>query len=263
MGGDRVPEKDQVKDAGSKLADQSPLTDRDSNAAVNAMRQNKDTAGLHEVQLADSRRDTVVTARGGEKVTETAAGKFLVAGPDGVEREYVSSDKFVQQPGPPNRWPLDGGIIDNESDKPMLVLGKGVGHPGNEHGDGYLRVLPAHTKTNGNQTDYDGVVTDRRYQPVVLPDGKILMPAKVDPDAEWTKVPDRNTGVVGKDGSVTVEKPWLPPRGEGGVYKIREYTGGAAATPETPAQRHKDEEAEAAKLKQDEENHVWWFPIGD
>jgi len=190
--------------------------------------------------------DQQIKGKDGEVIRKTVDGKYFVTGPDGKEREFVTADDCVQQPGKPTRWPLDGGAIDNQSDKPILVLGKGLGHPDNPHGDGYLRIVKPHTKTDGSQTDYDGIVTDKRFQPVVLPDGKVLMPAKVDPDAEWLKVPDRNTGVV-TNSETRVDRPWLPPKGETGTFKISDYTGGGPVTPETPEIRKRDEQAQREK----------------
>jgi hypothetical protein len=145
--------------------------------------------------------------------------KFLVTGPDGKEREYVEADKQVQTPGAPTRYVFDGGAIDNQTDKPILVVGKGIGHEGNTHGDGYLRIVSAKSKTDASASDYDGIITDKNFQPVVMPDG--------------------NTGVV-TDKETRVDSPWLPPYGDPGMRKVRDYTGGRAVTPEAPEIRERD-----------------------
>jgi len=272
MGGDRPNPKKTELSGGSEatctLSEQSALTDPHSNALLKLERSRPGTAQTTALQLVEAgaasqvdqtakqghdatkaaeKGEEVIKGKGGETVRETPEGKYFVTGPDGKEREYVQSDKYVQTPGKPNRWPFDGGAIDNQSDKPVLVLGKGVGHPENEHGDGYLRLLPPHTKTDGSATDYDGIVTDKRFQPVVLPNGKVLMPAQVDGDAQWLKVPDRDTGVITKDGRVYDQRALLPPHGETGTFPIEEYTGGRPVKPETHETRKRDEDAEAHK----------------
>lgn len=212
--------------------------------------------GHHEKGTTEKLKDgSVVHKDAGGKVTEVdfsdgriarlkydAHGKvekYSVTGPDGKEREYVEAAKQIQTPGAPTRYIFDGGQIDNQSDKPALVLGKGIGHKGNTHGDGYLRIVGPHSKTDASARDYDGIVTDKNYQPVVMPDGNVLMPNSVDPEAEWLKVPDRNTGVITNSES-HVDAPMLPPYGSPGKQKIKDYTGGRAVTPETPEQREKD-----------------------
>ncbi len=112
-------------------------------------------------------------------------GKYLVKGPDGQEREYVDSSKYVQKPAPPDTKG-GGGKIENNSDRPILVLGNGEGHPENPHGDGFTGILQPGEKTDPYRTDYDGVVTDSPFQPVTLSDGSVLAPAKVDADAWQT-----------------------------------------------------------------------------
>jgi hypothetical protein len=59
-----------------------------------------------------------------------------------------------------------------------------------------LYVVNGHEQTDNEKSDYDGIVTDWNYQPIVLPDGKVLIPAKVPPGVACTKVSDTHTAEV-------------------------------------------------------------------
>lgn len=174
---------------------------------------------------------------------EEQQGRFFVIGADGQRREFVLASDQVQSPAAPTRI-FDGGVVDNRSDRPVLAVGKGLPYPGNEHGDHYLRVVPARTCTDGSRHDFDGIVTDPAFQPVVLPDGRVLMPKEVPATAALRKIPDRNTGRVDADGSTTLVRPMLPPYGDpDGAPTIGRYTGRPAPiTPESRETRERDTE---------------------
>jgi hypothetical protein len=253
-----VSETDNHDDARQSLEQERARTAAAGDSSLPPMqlvRARAEVQSKHETSGERLKDGTVVHKDAHGKVTEVdfadgrvarlqydASGKvqkFLVTGPDGKEREYVQADKQIQTPGAPTRYVFDGGAIDNQTDKPILVVGKGIGHEGNTHGDGYLRIVSPNTKTDASARDYDGIITDKNYQPVIMPDGKVLMPASVGPEADWLKVPDRNTGVV-TDKETRVDTPWLPPYGDPGMRKVRDYTGGRAVTPETPEIRERD-----------------------
>lgn len=176
------------------------------------------------------------------QIRRATDGRYFVTGPDGREREFVLADDNVQTPAGPTRALFDGGGIDNRSGRPILAIGKGVPHPGNQHGEGYLRVVPAGTVTDASRTDFDGVITDPRFQPVVLPDGRVLMPRQVDQDAQMFKISDRNIGIVRPNGSVENVRPALPPRGDSRQTTVGEEWH-RALRPETREQRRTDVEA--------------------
>lgn len=172
----------------------------------------------------------------GNEVRITPDGKYFVKGSDGQEREFVDAGKQDQTPAGPTRYFTNGGKVENQSDRPILALGKGPGHEGNSHGDGFLRVVKPGESTDPTKTDYDGIVTDSRYQPVTLPDGKVLMPASVPPDAAYTKVSDSYTAQVNvKEGQVKVTSPnWT--NGLKPNQTISDYTGNAPIFPQKPGQ---------------------------
>ncbi len=166
-------------------------------------------------------------------------GRYFVKGPDGKEREFVDAGQYDQTPAQPTRSILgvsiSGGKVENKSERPVLALGKGPGHEHNPHGDGFLRVVKKGEATDPAKTDYDGVVTDPRFQPVTLPDGKILMPASVPPDAAYTKMGDSYTAAVqsDKDG-VKVTSPNYTGALNLDQARISDYTGGAPVFPQKP-----------------------------
>ncbi len=174
----------------------------------------------------------------GETQIRIKDGKYLVTGPDGKEREYVEAARHEQTPGRPTHG-TNGGKIENKSDRPILALGKAPGYEGNPHGDGFLRIVPPGRSTTPQETDYDGVVTDSRFQPVTLPDGRVLMPAKVDADAKWTKISDTYTGTVTREnGEIRVGSPdWTSLLGVRPNHDISEYTGGVSVRPQRWGQR--------------------------
>lgn len=167
--------------------------------------------------------------------------QMIVVGPDGLERHYVNAAHYVQLPVAGTRTflgnAIPGGAIDNRSDRPLLVLGKGPPHAANPHGKGFLRILPAHTKTDPTTADYDGIVTDARFQPLVTANGTTWMPACIPAQskATWHKIPDAATGVVAANGAITVKRWfWL---GRHGPELMPSYTGQRDITPESPSTR--------------------------
>lgn len=197
--------------------------------------------GTRTVRYEGSELPTIYEPR----VRTDDSGRFMVMGPDGVERQYVVSSERVQQPAEPTRFVagvrVNGGAIQNNSERPLLVLGKGPGNDNNHHGDGHLRIVPPRATTNGEQTDYDGIVTDPRFQPVVLPDGRILMPAQIpasaQAEARWHKVPDAGTATVSQTGTISVERPLGGDHGPG--RPMSEYVGNNPITPETQQMRNR------------------------
>lgn len=116
----------------------------------------------------------------GREVRQDKQGRFFVKGPDGVEREFVDSGAYEHVP--PRNWIHPDGAIKNETGRPILALA-----------DGALRVVPPGHHNTG---DYDAIITNSNYQPVVLPDGRILMPAQVPPDVTVFKFGGLTTAVV-------------------------------------------------------------------
>lgn len=171
----------------------------------------------------------------GNEVKITPDGKYFVKGADGEQREFVDASAYEQKPAGPTRFYANGGKVVNQSDKPILVVGKGPGHEGNSHGDGFLRILKPGDFTDPEKTDYDGVVTDSRFQPVTLPDGKVLMPASVPADAKYTKISDSYTAHVNFSGAdVQVTSPnWTNGLTQ---TEIDKYTGGAPIHPQKPGE---------------------------
>lgn len=90
---------------------------------------------------------------------------------------------------------------------------------------------------------HDGIsiVTDPRFQPVVLPDGRILMPAQIpasaQAEARWHKVPDAGTATVSQTGTISVERPLGGDHGPG--RPMSEYVGNNPITPETQQMRNR------------------------
>jgi hypothetical protein len=114
------------------------------------------------------------------EVRQTKDGKYFVKGPDGVEREFVDSGSFEHQP--PRNLVQPDGAIKNETGRPILAIG-----------DGALRVVPPGHHNTG---DYDAIIVDSNYQPVVLPNGRVLMPASVPPDVTAYKFGGLSTAVA-------------------------------------------------------------------
>ncbi len=193
----------------------------------------------------------------GRELLKMPDGKYKVTGvgPDGkpYDIDMVDSGQYVEKPAGPTRagtpGASTGGQIINESGRPLLALGKADGHRANQHGDEFLRVLPSGTKdkpheTNPYATDYDAVVLDYRYQPVALPDGKVLMPSKVPAGVEVAKIGDTVTGTVtlNKDGGVVVSGPWRNPGAlllAPGISNttVGEFTGDNDVVPQTRGDR--------------------------
>ncbi len=134
---------------------------------------------------ADERGEQVVprtftdrhTAR---EVRVTADGQYFVRHGN-EEYQFVDAGQYDQtQPGNT----LGGGAINNRTDRPLLAVGNGPDHPDGRKGDAFLRLIRPGENTHGGPEiiggrDYDGIILDPRYQPVTLPNGRILMPATV------------------------------------------------------------------------------------
>ncbi len=128
------------------------------------------------------------------EIRVTKDGKYFVKGPDGRDREFVDKDDYDQEPE--DVW--IGGKVKNNSDRPVLSISSKDRGMGKEN---WLKIVGAGEYGGRWKGDYDGIVSDSHFQPAVLPGGKVLMPAKVPPDAECLKVSNGGTIKIGTDWS--------------------------------------------------------------
>lgn len=224
--------------------------------------------GSTETQTAT---DVTVSARGeltyhpgddpGRTIRETRDGRYFVTGRDGVEREYVDSSQYERRPGRPTpsggpfgnmsvpdgtpQSQLDqatdqrrahGGTVDNTSNRPIIVLGNAAG---TEHGAMQAYILPPHTANNPVEADVDAVVTDSRFQPIIAPGGRVLMPASIPPDATAVKISD--TGLLTVSGGYASTEVSRSPRSwvisSTGTIGSLNLSGGQPVTPQPRLRR--------------------------
>lgn len=124
------------------------------------------------------------------------------------EPKFVPADNYKSRPDAPNQNgapldPSDRGTLTNKTDKPILYIANGIEN-GSKGANRIYVLKPG--ETSPPNVDVDGIVKDKRFQPIVTNDGKILVPDYIPPDVDCVKIRDgiKADAIGTKDGDVTI-----------------------------------------------------------
>jgi YD repeat-containing protein len=150
------------------------------------------------------------------------------------------------------------GKVQNDSGKPIVIVVNGHVNPDDKYqvdknkGKNYLYVLQPGEQVPDN-VDIDGVVTDKRYQPVMGPDGVWRAPI-IEPSGDTPAIAkvenNKKATVTGfeKDGTPILKGDSLK-----GPQYFTEFGGGGELTQEPADLRNKNEKWREEKKKREDE----------
>lgn len=209
----------------------------------------------NEATFARNGDATVRDSNSGREIRRDSRGQFFVDG-----QQYAPAEDYVTSP--PHladtvayenatgrgRWSHEyelltsGGTIDNTGsrERPVLYLAKDI------TGASRMYILPPGGRT-GAGVDADAIVTDHRFQPVLSPGGRYLIPTALPADAQVQKISGNDTATVRDYRAIPTGTPTRASE-FGAVARRDDLPAGIPITPETAADRERHR-AELRRLR--------------
>jgi hypothetical protein len=137
--------------------------------------------------------------------------------------KFVPAENYKSRPDAPKPNgealdPSDRGTLTNKTDKPILYIANQIEN-GNKGANRIYVLKPG--ETTPPNVDVDGIVKDKRFQPIVTNDGQILVPDHIPPDVDCVKIRDgvKADAVGTKEGDVTIGG-YVTQRADGSLRNI-------------------------------------------